>query len=183
MHNNISLLLTLSLLIWISPFISRVIRVPTPPIEIILGSLFAYLGFIEHHEYFDLVGEIGFLYLMFLAGMEVNLKQILLSSRYLIQRAIMFLTTMGLLSLFFGWFFNLSIIVVISLPLISIGLLASLSKIYGKDREWLKLAFIVGVLGEIISIATLTTLEAASMVGLDLIYLLKWYIWLLFYTL
>jgi len=167
-HNNISLLLTLSLLIWISPFISRVIRVPTPPIEIILGSLFAYLGFIEHHEYFDLVGEIGFLYLMFLAGMEVNLKQILLSSRYLIQRAIMFLTTMGLLSLFFGWFFNLSIIVVISLPLISIGLLASLSKIYGKDREWLKLAFIVGVLGEIISIATLTTLEAASMVGFGL---------------
>ena len=168
MHSNISLLLTLSLLIWISPFISRVIRVPTPPIEIILGSIFAYLGFIEHHEYFDLVGEVGFLYLMFLAGMEVNLKQILLSSRYLIQRAIMFLITMGLLSLFFGWFFNLSIIVVISLPLISIGLLASLSKIYGKDTEWLKLAFIVGVLGEIISIATLTTLEAASMVGFGL---------------
>ena len=167
-HNNISLLLTLSLLIWLSPFISRVIRVPTPPVEILLGSLFAYLGFIEHHEYFDLVAEIGFLYLMFLAGMEVDLKQILLSSRHLIQRAILFLTTMGLLSIFFGWFFNLSIIVIISLPLISIGLLASLSKIYTKDIEWLKLAFIVGVLGEIISIATLTTLEAASMVGFGL---------------
>ena len=168
MHNSISLLLTLSLLIWISPFISRVIRVPTPPVEILLGSIFVYLGFIEHHEYFDLVAEVGFLYLMFLAGMEVDLKQILLSSRYLIQRAIIFLTTMGILSILFGWFFNLSIIVIISLPLISIGLLASLSKIYGKDKEWLKLAFIVGVLGEIVSIATLTTLEAASMVGFGL---------------
>jgi Kef-type K+ transport system membrane component KefB len=58
--------------------------------------------------------------------------------------------------------------VIISLPLISIGLLASLSKIYGKDREWLKLAFIVGVLGEMVSIAALTTLEAASMVGFGL---------------
>jgi len=168
LDKSISLLLTLSLLIWLSPFISRVIRVPTPPVEILLGSLFAYIGFIEHHEYFDLVAEVGFLYLMFLAGMEVNLKQILTSSPRLIRQSIIFLILMVLLSIFFGWFFNLSIIVIISLPLISIGLLASLSKIYGKDREWLKLAFIVGVLGEMVSIAALTTLEAASMVGFGL---------------
>jgi len=167
-ENNISLILTLSLLIWISPFVSRVIRIPTPPVEILLGSLFAYLGFIGHHEYFDLVAEVGFLYLMFLAGMEVNLKQILSSSREIIRKAIIFLTLMGILSVLFGWFFNLSIIVTISLPLVSIGLLASLSKIYGKDTEWLKLAFIVGILGEIVSIAMLTTLEAASLVGFGL---------------
>ncbi len=164
-HSNISLILTLSILIWVSPFISRIIKIPTPPVEIILGSLFAYMGFVTHHEYFDLIAEVGFLYLMFLAGMEVNLKSILSSSRYLIQKSILFLVIMGFFSLFFGWLFNLSIIVIISLPLISIGLLASLSKIYGKDQEWLKLAFIVGVLGEIISIAALTTLEAASSVG------------------
>ncbi|SFV52453.1 NA+/H+ antiporter (napA), putative [hydrothermal vent metagenome] len=168
MENNISLILTLSLLIWISPFVSRVIRIPTPPVEILLGSVFAYLGFIGHHEYFDLVAEVGFLYLMFLAGMEVNLKQILSSSREIIRKAIIFLTLMGILSVLFGWFFNLSIIVTISLPLVSIGLLASLSKIYGKDTEWLKLAFIVGILGEIVSIAMLTTLEAASLVGFGL---------------
>jgi len=167
-ENNISLILTLSLLIWISPFVSRVIRIPTPPVEILLGSVFAYLGFIGHHEYFDLVAEVGFLYLMFLAGMEVNLKQILSSSREIIRKAIIFLTLMGILSVLFGWFFNLSIIVTISLPLVSIGLLASLSKIYGKDTEWLKLAFIVGILGEIVSIAMLTTLEAASLVGFGL---------------
>jgi len=168
LNSSISLILTLSLLIWISPFVSRIIRIPTPPVEILLGSLFAYLGFVGHHEYFDLVAEVGFLYLMFLAGMEVNLKQILSSSREIIKRAIIFLALMGILSVLFGWFFNLSIIVTISLPLVSIGLLASLSKIYGKDTEWLKLAFIVGILGEIVSIAMLTTLEAASLVGFGL---------------
>jgi Kef-type K+ transport system membrane component KefB len=61
--------------------------------------------------------------------------------------------------------FNFEGIVVISLPLISIGLLASLSKTYGKDTEWLKMAFIVGVLGEIVSITTLTIFAAISHVG------------------
>ncbi len=165
MHSSISLILTLSLLIWISPFISRIVKIPTPPIEIILGSIFAYIGFVGHHEYFDLLAEVGFLYLMFLAGMEVDLKHILSSSRELIQKSLLFLLIMSTFSVVFGFIFDLSIIVMISMPLISIGLLASLSKVYGKDKEWLKLAFVVGVLGEIISITALTTLEAASSVG------------------
>ncbi|MEA3419863.1 MAG: cation:proton antiporter [Campylobacterota bacterium] len=164
-HTNISLILTLSLLIWSSPFISKMIRIPTPPIEIVLGSLFAYFGLIAHHDYFDLVAEVGFLYLMFLAGMEVDLKRILKSPRSIIQKALLFLAIMSTLALFSGWLFDLSAIVIISMPLISIGLLASLSKIYGKEREWLQLAFIIGVLGEIISIAALTILDAASTVG------------------
>jgi len=164
-HNSITLILTLSLLIWSSPFLAKMIRIPTPPIEIILGSLFAYMGLIGEHEYFDLVAEVGFLYLMFLAGLEVNLKQILNTTRSIIHKSFIFLFFMAMFSLFFGWLFELSVIVIISLPLISIGLLASLSKVYGKDQEWLKLAFIVGVIGEIISIAALTILEAASFVG------------------
>ena len=64
-----------------------------------------------------------------------------------------------------GWLFSLSSIVMVSLPLISIGLLASLAKDYGKDETWLQLAFIVGVLGEIVSIAALTILDAASTIG------------------
>jgi len=164
-HHSVTLILTLSLLIWSSPFLSKVIRIPTPPVEIVLGSLFAYFGFLESHEYFDLVAEVGFLYLMFLAGMEVDLKQILNTTRTIIHKSFIFLFFMAIFSLFFGWLFELSVIVIISLPLISIGLLASLSKIYGKDQEWLKLAFIVGVIGEIISIAALTILEAASALG------------------
>jgi len=164
-HNSITLILTLSLLIWFSPFIAKIIRVPTPPIEIVLGSIFAYVGFIEHHDYFDRVAEVGFLYLMFLAGMEVDLKQIINSSRSIIRRSLLFILIMVILAGFSGWVFDLNSIVIISMPLVSIGLLASLAKIYGKDQKWLKLAFIVGVLGEVISIAALTVLDAASTMG------------------
>lgn len=165
MPAEIILLLTLSVVVWIAPFIAKIVRIPTPPIEIILGSVLAHFGLIGHHEYFELMAEVGFLYLMFLAGMEVDLKQITNSSKDVITKAIMFVSALGVLSVASGMVFDFEGIVVISLPLVSIGLLASLSKTYGKDAEWIKMAFIVGVLGEIGSITALTIFAAISHVG------------------
>ena len=88
--SNITLILTLSLLIWGSPFVSKLLRIPIPAVEIILGSIFAYLGFIHENEYFYLVAEVGFLYLMFLAGMEVDLKQITNSPKIVIKKLYFF---------------------------------------------------------------------------------------------
>ena len=172
-HSNILLILTLSLLIWGSPFVSKLVRIPTPPVEIILGSIFAYLGLVINNEYFNLIAEIGFLYLMFLAGMEVDLKQITRSPKGVIQKAILFIAFMSLFSITLGMIFRLNMITIISMPLISIGLLASLSKTYGKDEPWLKLAFIAGVLGEIISIAALTIFDAASTTGFSIGLIIK----------
>jgi len=165
-HTSITLILTLSLLIWGSPFMAKFLRLPIPSVEIILGSLFAYFGLIGENQYFDLIAEVGFLYLMFLAGMEVDLKQITRSPKSIINRSMIFLGLMAFFSIGSGLLFGLNSIVVISMPLISIGLLASLSKTYGKDQPWIKLAFIAGILGEIISIAVLTIFDAASTTGL-----------------
>jgi len=172
-HTNITLILTLSLLIWGSPFVSKIIRIPTPPVEIILGSIFAYIGFVGHNEYFDLIAEMGFLYLMFLAGMEVDLKQITKSPKIVIQKSMLFLAIMSVFSITSGLVFHLNTITIISMPLISIGLLASLSKTYGKEQSWIHLAFIAGILGEIISIAVLTLFDAASTTGVNLALITK----------
>jgi len=152
---------------------AKLVRLPIPSVEIILGSLFAYFGFIGESQYFDLIAEVGFLYLMFLAGMEVDLKQIANSPRSIIRQSILFLTIMLFFSIGAGLLFGLNRIVLISMPLISIGLLASLSKTYGKEQHWIKLAFIAGILGEIISIAVLTIFDAASTTGLNLALLEK----------
>ena len=167
-HTNITLILTLSLLIWSSPFVSKFLRLPIPPVEIILGAIFAYIGLVGHNQYFDLIAEVGFLYLMFLAGMEVDLKQITKSPKIVIQKSILFLFLMVIFSIVFGFIFDLNAIVIISMPLISIGLLASLSKVYGKEESWIKLAFIAGVLGEIASIAALTIFDAAITTGFSI---------------
>jgi Kef-type K+ transport system membrane component KefB len=144
---------------------AKFLRLPIPVVEIILGSVFAYLGFIGNNQYFNLIAEVGFLYLMFLAGMEVDLKQITKSSRTLLRQSILFLLLMSFFSIGSGFLFGLNTIVIISMPLISIGLLASLSKTYGKEQPWVKLAFIVGILGEVVSIAVLTIYDAASSTG------------------
>ena len=172
-HTNITLILTLSLLIWGSPFVSKILRIPTPPVEIILGAVFAYIGLIGHNEYFDLIAEVGFLYLMFLAGMEVDLKQITKSPKIVIQKSMLFLGLMVVFSISSGLLFHLNTITIISMPLISIGLLASLSKTYGKELSWIHLAFIAGILGEIISIAVLTIFDAASTTGVNLALITK----------
>jgi len=163
--SDITLILTLSLLILSSPFVAKILHIPIPPVEIILGSIFSYLGFISHNEYFSLIAEVGFLYLMFLAGMEVDLKQITKSPKIIIQKSVIFLFIMLFFSILSGIIFNLNIIIIISMPLISIGLLASLSRVYGKDTAWIKLSLIAGVLGEISSIAALTIFDAASTTG------------------
>ena len=172
-HTNITLILTLSLLIWGSPFVSKFLRLPIPAVEIVLGSIVAYLGFIGHNQYFDLIAEVGFLYLMFLAGMEVDLKKITKSPKIVIQKSMLFLLVMTLFSILFGFLFSLNTIVIISMPLISIGLLATLSKTYGKEESWIQLAIIAGVLGEIFSIAALTIFDAASATGFNIDLVIK----------
>jgi Kef-type K+ transport system membrane component KefB len=167
-HSNITLILTLSLLIWGSPFVAKFLRLPIPPVEIILGSLFTYFGFIGHNEYFYLIAEVGFLYLMFLAGMEVDLKQITNSSKEVIKKSILFLGLIIFFAIVSGFIFKLNVIVIVSMPLISIGLLASLSKTYGKEQPWMRLALIAGVIGEIASITALTIFDAASTTGFSL---------------
>jgi Kef-type K+ transport system membrane component KefB len=133
-----------------------------------LGSIFAYLGFIDDNPYFDLVAQTGFLYLMFLAGMEVDLKQLLNSPKVIIHKSILFLITLSILAVISGWLFELNSIIIISMPLISIGLLATLSKTYDKNENWIKLAFTAGILGEVASITALTIFDASSKTGFNL---------------
>ena len=168
MSSDIVLMLILAFIIWTSPFIAKLTKLPTPATEILIGSILATYGFIHKNEYFDLIAEMGFLYLMFLAGLEVDFKKLLKSPLKLIKKGLLFIFFIITLSIISGYIVGFNAIFIVSLPLISVGLLASLSKLYGKDLKWLELAFVVGVMGEIASIITLTILDVASETGLSI---------------
>ena len=168
MASDIYLILTLSLILWLSPTVAKLIRLPIPIVEITVGSILAGIGIIHKNEYFDLIAEVGFLYLMFLAGLEVNLKKLISAPLNLIKKGLVYLGILMVLSVIVCYMLGFNIIFIISIPLISIGLLASLSKMYGKDSVWIEYAFIVGVMGEIVSIITLTVLDAAIEVGFSI---------------
>jgi len=168
MNENISLLLTLSAIIAFSPFLAKIFKVPTTPVEIILGSLLAYVGLVHNHEFFELVAEFGFLYLMFIAGTEINLKKILKIDKDILNRAFIYLSLLYFLSFVFSMYFKLSNVFIVILPLISVGLIATLKKEYGKETTWLSLAMVVGAVGEIVSIAVLTVSSEAFISGMSL---------------
>ena len=165
MSNDISLILILAAIVSSSPFISRLINIPTSLIEILIGSILATVGIVSKNAEFDKVAEVGFLYLMFLAGLEIDFNKLINSSKKLISKSLLYLFLITILSIIAGYILDLNIILVVSIPLISVGLLATLSKSYDKDTRWLEIAFTVGVLGEVASIIALTVLDVASKVG------------------
>ncbi|MCD6190052.1 MAG: cation:proton antiporter [Sulfurimonas sp.] len=170
MDDNITLVVTISLIIMFSPFFAKFLKLPTTPIEIILGSLLGYVGFIHNEHLFDIVAELGFLYLMFIAGTEINLKNVLKTPRSLINKVLLYLIILYAFSIAFAIYFDLGKIFMVLLPLISVGLVATLSKEYGKT-SWLELSMTAGGIGEVVSIGILTITAAAldSGFGLELI--------------
>jgi len=177
MDSIVSHILLLSIILVFSPYLARFFKLQTAPIEIIIGSILGYFGLIgaesEGAKYFDLMAEIGFLYLMFLAGLEINLKSLKKMPRDYLIRAVLFLIVMVLLTPIIGYYvFNFNYIITVALPLISVGILATISKEYGKSTNWVNMSLLIGAIGEVLSIIAITILEVSITVGFgeELIY-------------
>jgi len=168
MGETVSLVLTLSTIIAFSPFLAKTLRIPTTPVEIILGSVLAFIGLLHEHELFSLVAEFGFLYLMFIAGTEINIKKIIKIEKSILNRAFVYLSLLYFLSFVSSIYLQLSNVFIVILPLISVGLIATLKKEYGRDTSWLPLAMVVGSIGEIVSIAVLTVSSEAFQTGVSI---------------
>ena len=167
MNDNVVLIITISLIIIFSPFFAKLLKLPTTPIEIILGSILGYVGFLHDEHLFEIVAELGFLYLMFIAGTEINLKNVLKTPKTIMKRVILYLAILYVFSLLFSIYFDLGKIFIVLLPLISVGLVATLSKDYGKT-PWLEISMTAGGIGEVVSIGLLTITSAALQSGFGL---------------
>lgn len=164
MNDSILLILTISLIIVFSPFFAKKLKLPTTPIEIILGSVLTYVGLIHSDHLFEVVAEFGFLYLMFIAGTEINLKKVLKTPFEKMRIILLYVALLYVFSVSLTLYFNLGNIFMVLLPLISVGLIATLSKEYGKT-PWLSLSMTAGAIGEVVSIVFLTLTSAIVTVG------------------
>lgn len=163
--SNTVVIITLSLLVLISPFLSRITKIPVVVVEILLGSLAGYFGFLVENELFKIIAKVGFLYLMFLAGMEVNLKAFGFEKKSLLRRTIIYFTMLYTCSFSLYLYFDLSTVYLVALPIFSLGMLMALVKEYGKEKPWLALALNIGIIGELVSIMALTILSGGLEYG------------------
>jgi len=155
-ENSILIIITISVIVVIAPFVAKITKLPTTVIEILFGSIAAYYSFLETNFIFSLVAEVGFFYLMFLAGAEVDLRMLLKLDKKVTKYASFYILSLYLLSLIFTFMFGLHKIFIVIMPLISVGLILALFKEYGKDTDWLNFAMTIGILGELVSIVVLT---------------------------
>ncbi len=166
--SNTIVIITLSLLVMLSPFLSRVSRISVVVIEILLGSIAGYFGLLGENEFFKIIAEVGFLYLMFLAGMEVDLKGFKFEKKSLLRRTILFFALVYIFSFVVFTYFHLSAVYMVAFPIFSLGMLVALIKEFGRNEAWLSLALNIGIIGELISILSMTLLNGGLTYGFNM---------------
>lgn len=150
------LIISICTIIMFAPSLSKLFKAPVVVIEICLGLIAGYFGLIYGDETLKLIAKFGFVYLMFLAGLEINLKLVKIIKATLAWNVILYFVFLYTISALICWVFNLGITYFVALPIFSLGMIMMLIKEYGKDEPWLNLALSIGVVGEVISILALT---------------------------
>ena len=151
----------------LSPIISRIFRLPTPVVEILLGSLAVWIGFLHiDNDVFKNLAKIGFFYLMFLAGLEIDIQKFLMYKDRFLKKAVLYFVCLYGISFTLYLFLGLSEVYIVAIPIVSLGMIMALINQHGKHHKWLELSLIIGVIGELISIGALVIFDGAITHGL-----------------
>ncbi len=141
------------------PFVARRIRVPSAALEIVYGAVLFNFFLRSHPEWFEVLKEIGFIYLMFIAGMELDLTWLRRSGKsfWYVMVSVFSFTLTPLLFVTIGQPFFLGVAVAMISAGIAIPVL--------KETELIKTPLgrdVMGVAltGELLSILVLTLIDA-----------------------
>ena len=166
---NLLFLAQVVLLMVLSPIISRIFRLPTPVVEILLGSYAVWVGFLHiDNEVFKNLAKIGFFYLMFLAGLEIDIQKFLMYKDRFLKKAVLYFICLYGISFGLYLILGLSPVYIVAIPIVSLGMIMALINQHGKHHKWLELSLIIGVIGELISIGALVIFDGAITHGLGL---------------
>ena len=165
---KVILIITVCTIIMISPLISKMLKTPIVVVEIILGLLCGYFGLIYDDETLKLVAKFGFVYLMFLAGLEINFKLVKVIKATMTVNVVLYFILLYTISGLICFAFGLGLTYFVAFPIFSLGMLMMLIKEYGKEQPWLNLALSIGVVGEIVSILALTLFSGWTEYGFSL---------------
>jgi len=164
---NLVFLAYVVFLVVLSPIIARIFRLPTPVVEILLGSYAVWIGFLyADNDVFKSLAKIGFLYLMFLAGLEIDIQRFLAYRDRFLKKAVLYFITLYGVSLALYFIFGLSPVYIVAIPIVSLGMIMALINQHGKHHKWLELSLIIGVIGELISIGALVIFDGAITHGI-----------------
>lgn len=157
-----------AVLILLASPISSLTRIPLVVVEMILGALCAhFFTFFNQSEEVKIISEVGFLFLMFLCGLEVDIKSFTKLRKSFMLRALAYFCTLYSITCIVVLSTGLSYIYIAAFPVMSLGMIVALIKDYGKNQLWLDLALKIGILGELVSIAVLVIIDGSARHGMN----------------
>ncbi len=158
---SLAFLSQILILILLAPIFAKLFKVSVAVVEIVLGALVVWMGFIESgNELFQDIAKIGFFFLMFLAGLEINIKNFFSHSENIFKKTLIYFVCLYGLSVLTYFLFDLNPIYIVAIPIVSLGMIMALINEHGRKHKWLEMALIIGVIGELISIAALVIFDA-----------------------
>lgn len=165
--DELSIFGIVAILIFIAPMINRITRLPIVVIEITLGALALNIGLLHESAAFKEIAHIGFLFLMFLAGIEVDIKSFKQLGKGFLKRVLMYFFVLYSTTIIIVLSFNLSVVYIAAFPVMSLGMIMTLIQDYGKSEPWLDLALKIGIVGELVSISMLVLLNGYYSFGIS----------------
>ncbi|BDV44216.1 sodium:proton antiporter [Geotalea uraniireducens] len=154
------------------PFLGRRFRLPGAALEIVYGIVLFNLFVRQRPEWFLLLKEMGFIYLMFIAGMELDLTMIRKSGKsfwYVLVALLSFtLTPLAFVALGQSFYLGLTV------AMISAGIVIPVLKESGLNKTPLGQQVIgIALTGELLSILVLTLVDAYHKHGLTILAVLE----------
>ncbi len=153
------LLLVVSVGAFIMPFVSNRLNLPSPVAEIIFGLIIGmFFSDIFHKtEVVRFLGELGFIILMYLAGLEINFENI---KKLPSKNKFIYISVISLIiifSIFTVYYLNLPNIYILVLLTTAIGLLFPVLKDLNiTSTHFGQTLLIIGSIGEVVSLISIT---------------------------
>jgi Kef-type K+ transport system membrane component KefB len=160
---------------FVIPLLSERIRIPAAVGEILFGILIAEhgLGLIVRSDFTEFLGQFGFAFLMFLAGMEIDFTRVERLGRKGIAVTFLVASSVFLLALGVVLLFDQPLFYVLVLGAMSLGIVLVALRDAGLGQSRLgQITLIVGSIGEFLTIIllTLTDLTTVHGMGIDLVW-------------
>lgn len=125
----------ISLIAFISPLIADKLRVPAVVLEIVLGMIFgvSFLNVIYASEWLSFLSLFGLIFLMFLAGLEIDADVVLKSGH--LKRVVAFFALSLALSVALTALMGLNLFYAIILTNVAVGVVVSVLREIGLEKE------------------------------------------------
>lgn len=162
MNSSFLSILLIAVGILFVPFLSRTLRIPVAVGEILYGIVIGKSCFnlVEPSQWLNFLSLFGFLLLMFIAGLEVKIKEVYsqpLKSKLILTFIPLLIFIVAYL---IGRELSLNLLTTVAMGVISVGIVVSVLREKGLlQSEFGKKVFLLGIVGEVLSIALLTFLS------------------------